>query len=77
MNISTLTTKKKKTTNNKQTNKQTRNTWNITIFFFLVLTEKIRKKNRLIKDKVQTENADMKILKWPQQFHNKFYVTSC
>ena len=46
-------------------------------FFFLVLTEKIRKKNRLIKDKVQTENADMKILKWPQQFHNKFYVTSC
>ena len=78
MYISTLTTKKKKkTTNNKQTNKQTRNTWNIKIFFFFGTNRENKKKNRLIKDKVQTENADMKILKWPQQFHNKFYVTSC
>ena len=30
---------------------------------FFILTKRIRKKNRLIKDKVQTENADMKILK--------------
>ena len=32
---------------------------------------------KLVKDKVQTENADMRILKWLQQFHNKSYATSC
>ena len=47
------------------------------ILQFSVLTKRIRKKKRLIKDKVQIENAEMKIIKWPQQFHNKFYATSC
>ena len=47
------------------------------ILQFSVLKKRIRKKKkRLIKDKVQIENAEMKIIKWPQQFHNKFYVTS-
>ena len=46
-------------------------------FFFFCTNRENKKKNRLIKDKVQTENADMKILKWPQQFHNKFYAISC
>ena len=41
------------------------------------LTKRIRKKNKLIKDKVQIENADIRIIKWPQQFHNKSYPTSC
>ena len=44
---------------------------------FFVLTKRIRKKNRLIKDKVLIENADMRIIKWQQQFHNKSYATSC
>ena len=39
--------------------------------------ENKEKKNRLIKDKVQIENVDMRIIKWPQQFHNKSYATSC
>ena len=40
--------------------------------FFFVLTKRIRrKKKRLIKDKVQIENVDMRIIKWPQQFHKK------
>ena len=30
---------------------------------FFVLAKKIRKKNRLIKDKVQIENVDMRIIK--------------
>ena len=30
---------------------------------FFVLTKRIRKKKKLIKDKVQIENADMKIIK--------------
>ena len=46
-------------------------------YIFFVLTKRIRKKNRLIKDKVQIENADMRIIKRQQQFHNKFYATSC
>ena len=46
-------------------------------FNFLVLTMRIRKKKRLIKDKVQIENANMRIIKLPQQFHNKSYATSC
>ena len=49
----------------------------IKYYNFFVLTKRIRKKKRLIKDKVQTENADMRILKWLQQFHNKSYATSC
>ena len=32
-------------------------------FNFLVLTMRIRKKKRLIKDKVQIENANMRIIK--------------
>ena len=47
------------------------------ILQFFVLTKRIRKKIRLIKDKVQIENVDMIIIKWPQQFHNKSYATSC
>ena len=30
---------------------------------FFVLAKRIRKKNRLIKDKVQIENVDMRIIK--------------
>ena len=30
---------------------------------FFVLTKKIRRKKKLIKDKVQIENADMRIIK--------------
>ena len=48
----------------------------IKYYNFFVLTNKIRKK-KLIKDKVQIENANMRIKKWPQQFQNKSYVTSC
>ena len=44
---------------------------------FFVLIKRIRKKNKLIKDKVQIENADIRIIKWPQNFHNKSYTTSC
>ena len=44
---------------------------------FFILTKRIRKKNKLIKDKVQIENADIRIIKWPQKFHNKSYTTSC
>ena len=44
---------------------------------FFVLTKRIKKKKRLIKDKVQIENAYMRIIKWLQQFHNKSCVTSC
>ena len=47
------------------------------ILQFSVLTKRIRKKKRLIKDKVQIENANMRIIKLPQQFHNKSYATSC
>ena len=50
------------------------------ILQFSVLTinkENKKKKKRLIKDKVQIENVDMRIIKWPQQFHKKSYVTSC
>ena len=31
--------------------------------FFFVLTKRIRKKKKLIKDKVQIKNADMRIIK--------------
>ena len=61
MNISTL---------QKHTHTHT-NTWNITIF----CTSK--EKKRLIRDKVEIEIVDMRIIKWPQQFHNKFYATNC
>ena len=47
------------------------------ILQFFVLTKRIRKKKRLIKDKVQIENANLRIIKLPQQFHNKSYATSC
>ena len=43
---------------------------------FFVLTKRIRKK-KLIKAKLQIANTDMRIIKWPQQVHNKFYATNC
>ena len=48
MNISTLQKKKYA------------NTWNITIF---CINKENKKKNRPIKDKVQIENTDMRIIK--------------
>ena len=39
--------------------------------FFCTNKENKKKKKRLIKDKVQIENVDMRIIKWPQQFHKK------
>ena len=54
--------------------KKNANTWNITFFY---TNKENKKKNKLIKDKVQIENADIRIIKWPQQFHNKSYTTSC
>ena len=59
---------------NKKKTKTHKNTWNITIF---CINKENKKKKRLIKDKVQIENVDMRIIKWPQQFHKKSYVTSC
>ena len=44
---------------------------------FFCTNKENKKKNRLIKDKVQIENANMRIIKWLQQFHNKNYVKSC
>ena len=44
---------------------------------FFCTNKENKKKKRLIKDKVQIENANMRIIKLPQQFHNKSYVTSC
>ena len=43
-------------------------------FFVLAKREKIR---RLISDRVENKNVDMRIIKWTQQFHNKFYATTC
>ena len=45
------------------------------ILQFFVLVER-KKKKKLIRDKVEIENADMRKMKWPQQFHNKSYVTN-
>ena len=44
------------------------------ILQFFVLAEREKK---LIRDKVEIENANMRIIKWPQLFHNKSYATSC
>ena len=44
------------------------------ILQFFVLA---KKKKILIRDKVEIKNAYMRIIKWPQQFHNKSYATSC
>ena len=41
--------------------KKNTNTWNITIFY---TNKENKKKNRLIKDKVQIENDDMRIINW-------------
>ena len=46
------------------------------ILQFFVLVER-KKKKKLIRDKVEIENVDMRIIKLSQQFHNKFYATSC
>ena len=51
------------------------NTWNITIFYTSKEGEK--KKKTLVRDKLEIEYADMRIIKWLQQFHHKSYVTSC
>ena len=66
MNISTSQKKKKK--------KKHANTWNITIF---CTSKEKKKEKRIIRDKVEIKNADMKIIKWLQQFHNKSYAISC
>ena len=47
------------------------------ILQFFCTNKENKKKNRPIKDKVQIENVDMRIIKWPQQFYNKFYAISC
>ena len=47
-------------TSPKKTHTHTQNTWNITIF---CTNKENKKKNRLIKDKVQIENIDMRIIK--------------
>ena len=47
------------------------------ILQFFVLTKRINNKKRLIRDKVEIEHVDMKIIKWLQRFHNKSYATSC
>ena len=47
----------------KKKKKKHANTWNITIF---CTGKENKKKNRLIKDKVQIENVDMRIIKWQQ-----------
>ena len=58
--------------------KKTKKTRKYTKYYkFFVLTKRIRKKKRLIKDKVQIENNDLRIIKWLQQFHNKSYTISC
>ena len=45
---------------------------------FFVLIKRIRKKKkRPIKDKLQIENADMRIIKWLHKFHNRSYATNC
>ena len=51
------------------------NVWNITIFFYT--NKENKKKNKLIKNKGQIENTNIRIIKWLQQFHNKSYTTSC
>ena len=62
MNTSTSPKKKKKNTQIHE----------ILQFFVLV-----KERKRLIKDKVEIENANMRIIKWTQLFNNKSYVTSC
>ena len=47
----------------KNKNKKHANTRNFTIFFGT--NKENKKKKRLIKDKVQIENADLRIIKWP------------
>ena len=44
----------------KKKKKKNTNTWNITIF---CINKENKKKNRPIKDKVQIENTDMRIIK--------------
>ena len=48
-----------------------------TPFFCINKENKKKKKKKLIKDKMQIKNVDMRIIKWLQQFHNKSYATSC
>ena len=51
--------------------------YDILHFFFFTNKENKKKNKRLIKDKMQIENVDIRIIKWPQQFYNKSYTTSC
>ena len=57
--------------------KKKKNTQIHEILQFFYNTKENKKKYRLIKDKVQIENADMRIINQPQQFHNKFHATNC
>ena len=73
MNINVTFSKKKKfNVTKKKKNKQVHE-----ILQFFCTNKENKRKNRLIKNKVQIKNVDMRIIKWPQQFHNKFYATSC
>ena len=58
MNISTSPKKKKK----KKTHTHTHKNMKYILQFFVL----IKKKKRLIRDKVEVENADMWIIKWLQ-----------
>ena len=44
---------------------------------FCTEKENKKKKKRLIKDTVQIENTDIRIIKWLQQFYNKSHAISC
>ena len=56
--------------------KKNANTYEI-LQFFCTNKENKKKKKNPIKDKVKIENADMRIIKWPHKFHNRFYATNC
>ena len=56
--------------------KKKANTYEI-LQFFCTNKENKKKKKRPIKDKLQIENADMRIIKWPHKFHNRSYATNC
>ena len=57
--------------------KKKKNTQIHEILQFFCTSKEREKKKRLIRDKVEIENANMRIIKWSQQFHNKSYTTSC
>ena len=75
MNINVTFSKKKK--KNQCYKKKKKNKQEQEILQFFCTNKENKRKNRLIKNKVQIKNVDMRIIKWPQQFYNKFYATSC